>query len=169
MKRIPYKVFSLLAIFVLLICLFVFYLGKPDRISNKFAGNLFDYPLPKETTLIEKKQYNGRNWVDSGGSGGFWNVVAFMKLHTNLPKSEIVKYYKAAGKFPYPDSKQQEVQVEIYFEDDRKLVEEREGAYYLTKGGSHQTVDNMDVNEQVGLSNEVIIQIVSGFKYFQID
>jgi hypothetical protein len=169
MNRISIKTFSLLAMVVLLSCLFVFYLGKPDRISNKFAGNLFDYPLPKETTLIEKKQYNGRNWVDSGGSGGYWNVVAFMKLNTKIPKSEIIQYYKAAGEFPYPDSKMRGVQVEIYFEDNRKLVEEKEGAYYLTDRGSHQIVDKMDVNEQAGLSNEVIVQIVSGFKYLQID
>lgn len=169
MKRMSYKIISLLAIVVLFACLIVFYLGKPDRISDKFAENLFDYPLPKETTLIEKEQYNGRNWVDGGGSGGYWNVVAFMKLHTQLSKSEIIQYYKAAGEFPYPDSKMRGVHVEIYFEDNRKLVNEKEGAYYLTEGGSHQTVDNMDAKEQLGISSEVIVQIVSGFKYFQID
>jgi len=168
MKRISYKTISLLAIFVLLICLLVNYLAKPDRISSKFAENLFDYPLPKETTLIEKKQYNGRNWV-SGGSGGYWEVVAYIRLNTKLTKSEIIQYYRDAGEFPFPDGKGRGVPVEIYFEDDRTLVEERQGNYYTTKKGSHQSIDKMNVNEQAGVSNEVIVQIVSGFKYFQID
>lgn len=163
------KLLPIIAFLVLLIYLTIYYIGQPDRVSNEFAKKLFDYPLPNETTLIEQKQFNGRNWIGGGGSGGEWNVVAYMKVNTQLSKREIVNYYSIAGDFPFPNSDKHGVKVEIYFENNRKLVDYREGKYYVTRKGFHQTIDNISSNELEGVSNEVIIQIVSGFKYFQID
>ncbi|SDT56624.1 hypothetical protein SAMN05444162_5015 [Paenibacillaceae bacterium GAS479] len=170
MYRTSYKTLFSLTIVVLIIVLIVVYIGKPERVSNRFAQNLFNYPLPAETTLLEKKQYNGRNWV-GGGSGGYWSVIAYIKLNTKLSQREIVRYYKLAGEFPYPDPDNniRGVQPEIYFEDNRKLIEASEGTYYLTERGSHQAVETIDKMDQEGAANEVIVQIVSGFKYFQID
>ncbi|WP_317955438.1 hypothetical protein [Paenibacillus chitinolyticus] len=94
---------SSIALFVIVIS-FLIYRGSTnnDRISAKFAQNLFEYPIPPETSLITKHQFNGKNFLDGGGSGGYWNVVAIMELRTSLTREEVINYYKRAEPFPSP-------------------------------------------------------------------
>lgn len=177
------KKISLMVILILILSGIV-YLGykltETDRVSKEFANHLYQYPLPPETIVLEKGQFNAKNWIDGGGSGGYWNVVSFMIVSTELSRKEILMYYKDTELFPYPKSDELGVELEIYFEDDLNKEEYNEGFYYRSNQGNIKfissyfndlgEIDNDQLSEGTNKSTNYIIQIHSGFSYFlQID
>jgi hypothetical protein len=98
MKKIILRGFSISLILALAITI-VFLSTSNDRTSKQFAQHLFNYPLPPETEVIAMYQSNGKNFVDGGGSGGYWNVVAVMELSSKLSKNEILAYYRDVDLF----------------------------------------------------------------------
>jgi hypothetical protein len=69
---------SIEVVILVLVALTINLVTSNERVSKRFAEQLFEYPLPEETSLISKHQFNGKNFLDGGGSGGYWNVVAIM-------------------------------------------------------------------------------------------
>lgn len=155
----------------LLFISWVFHYFNTYHIKNldKFSGNLFNYPLPPQTVILEKEKYGGSNWVYGGSSGGYWNVVAIIKLSTQLSKQEIIDYYKDV-KFPYlKTNKPNMVEPEIFFGDDAKRIVSKEGGYYMSKDGIMKPVSSYTDNnfKDEGTKNSVyILQIVDGYDYF---
>ncbi|MEK4511086.1 hypothetical protein EJP82_26325 [Paenibacillus anaericanus] len=177
------KKISLMVILILILS-GIIYLGykltETVWVSKEFANHLYQYPLPPETIVLEKGQFNAKNWIDGGGSGGYWNVVSFMRISSELSSTEILKYYKDTELFPYPKSDELGVELEIYFEDDQQKEEYNEGFYYRSKQENIRFISSYfnDLGEikNEGLTDETnentnyIIQIHSGFSYFlQID
>lgn len=71
-KTLCSKLGMLLLVAIILIVVLVLGLTNwtdKDRISNDFAEQLFKYPLPPKTKVIENEQANGKHLV--GGSGGY--------------------------------------------------------------------------------------------------
>ncbi|MFC4777188.1 hypothetical protein ACFO9Q_10385 [Paenibacillus sp. GCM10023252] len=141
-----------------------------ERTSNKFAEHLFNYSLPPETSLVAKHQSNGKNFVDGGGSGGYWNVAAVMELSSKLTRNEILAYYQNVGSFPYPKGNQRGVPLELYFKEESRRVERSDGFYYRSQTGEIRTVHSypLDTNSVTLIKGETkyILQLVSGFDYF---
>jgi len=167
---------------VLLSIVFLQYkLKETERVSTQFSNHLFGYPIPPETEVIEKKQFNGRNWIDGGGSGGYWNVVAFIKMSSKLSREDIVDYYKKTKLFPYPKSDKLGVELELYFEDDMRMEQFTEGSYYRSGTGTIKFINSYLMNSGEIMPSQrmaeiqprkidFVIQIHSGFKYFmQLD
>lgn len=149
-------------------------------VSKEFVNHLYQYPLPPDTIVLENGQFNAKNWIDGGGNGGYWDVVSFMIVSSELSKKEILMYYKDTELFPVPKSNQLGVELELYFEDDLNKEEYNEGFYYRSKQGSIRFISSYfnDLGEikNEGLTDETnentnyIIQIHDGFSYFlQID
>ncbi|MBH5316521.1 hypothetical protein I6N90_01710 [Paenibacillus sp. GSMTC-2017] len=143
-----------------------------EKVSEQFAEHLFDYPLPAETSLIAKHQFNGKNFSGLGGSGGYWVVVAIMEMTSTLTKDEILAYYKNIELFPYPKSENRGVELEIYFEDDRRKVEDAKGFYYQNQNLSSSRISSYllnsaddQINQATG-ETKYVIQLISGFDYF---
>ncbi|MFF2483712.1 hypothetical protein [Paenibacillus sp. NPDC058071] len=161
---------------VLSICVVVFVIFQlstsNERVSEKFASNLFEYPLPPHTTLIAKHQFNGKNFLDGGGSGGYWNVVAIMELSSSLPRDEIIEYYKRTEAFPYPKSKNRGVELELYFDGESKRMEESRYKlfYFRDQEGRMQPISRYSsdttVSSKTQSDTKFTIQLASGFDYF---
>ncbi|HEK9099106.1 hypothetical protein KFD70_20100 [Bacillus pfraonensis] len=170
-------IFSKMGIIILVVIILITgfsYWTNKDRISNNFAEQLFKYPLPPQTKVIEKEQANGKSLV--WGNGGYWGVIASVHLSTKLSKAEILSYYKKIGLFKYPKSDKKGVEPEIYFQDDLKKVEKPEGFYYTTNDGGNNPLHSyfnkdgsmkieQSTNEHTG-QMEYVIQITSDFDYF---
>ncbi|MBP3950225.1 hypothetical protein [Bacillus suaedae] len=145
-----------------------------DRVSKRFAQQLFDYPIPTQTTLIEEKQYNGHPWGSI--SSGEWVVVVYQRFSTSLSKEEIISYYKKAGLFEFPKGDVKGVIPQLYFEGDMIRVTEDKGIYYESNDGGKKPLysyfndeDNIILKE-LGNNNEqeyeYVIQLISGFDFF---
>ncbi|MED4117097.1 hypothetical protein [Priestia megaterium] len=177
-KTLCSKLGMLLLVAIILIVVLVLGLTNwtdKDRISNDFAEQLFKYPLPPKTKVIENEQANGKHLVR--GSGGYWGVIASVRLSTRLSKEEILMYYQKAGLFKYPKSDKKGVEPEIYFQGDFQKVESPEGDYYRDKEGAMRFLSNYyyesgkKVNDRILKENhshevEYVVQITSDFDYF---
>ena len=161
----------------------VFYIDNKDRILDNFSNNLYQYPLPPNTEIIEITKFDGKNFIDGGGSGGYWNVGATMKLSTSLKREDILTYYKGV-KFSFPKSNKLGVEPEIYFDDDLQKViydksfrDNQEKYYYRDKNGGINTIstyfnENRELrilDKKGGVDSQTsifIVQILSGYDYF---
>ncbi|MEI4622312.1 hypothetical protein [Bacillus cereus] len=56
------KMRIIILVVIILIAGFSYWTNK-DRISNNFTEQLFKYPLPPQTKVIEKEQVNGKSLV----------------------------------------------------------------------------------------------------------
>ena len=121
---------------LLIIAGIVYWLTEKERVSKNFAKNLFQYPLPEETIVIDQDYFFGYSFNHLLGSGGYMPVVASMKLSTTLSKDEILLFYKEAEFFPFPKSGNNGVELEFYFEDEYNLQKTIDGYYYSDKTGS---------------------------------
>ncbi len=146
-----------------------------DKVSNNFAKQLLDYPLPPQTEVIEKEQVNGKSLVS--GNGGYWGVIASIRLSTKQSKEEILLYYQKAGLFNYPKSDKRGVEPEIYFEDNLQKVERSEGYFFRSEDGSRlplrtyfeesgEMVVTKNNIEETDKELEYVVQITSDFDYF---
>lgn len=104
-----------------------------DRVSNAFAEQLFSYPLPPKTKVIEKHQANGGYLLY--GTGGLWDVTASVRFSTKLSKEEILLYYQNAGLFKYPNQDRRGIEPELYYQGDYIKVKKQEGYYYALNNG----------------------------------
>ncbi len=104
-----------------------------NKISNNFAEQLFNFPLPQKTKVIEEYQTNGESILY--GTAGLWDVVASVRFSTKLSKEEILLYYQRARLFKYPNQDKRGVEPEIYFQGEFKKVETLEGYYYALNNG----------------------------------
>lgn len=146
-----------------------------ERVSKRFAEHLFEYPLPEETSLISKHQFNGKNFLDGGGSGGYWDVVAIMELRTALTKEEVLAYYQNAELFPFPKGEQRGVELELYFEDNSQKIAIHSvpsGFYYRDNGKRISTISTYPFEatnsheKQQEREIQYVLQLTSGFNYF---
>jgi hypothetical protein len=124
-------IFSKLGIIILIVILIVglTFWTRADRISNDFADQLFNYPLPPQTRVIEKEVAHGK-YFGRGGVAGYVEVIASVRFSTKLSKQEILDYYLDAGLFKHADSNKRGEEPELYFQDGFLKVEEPEGFYY---------------------------------------
>ncbi|MGO4695592.1 hypothetical protein AB4Z50_15070 [Paenibacillus sp. 2TAB26] len=171
MKRILW-IGSIIAIFIIGVILVLQSGTSKERVSEQFAAHLFNYPLPAETSLITKYQFNGKNFIDGGGSGGYWNVVAIIALSSTLTRQEILAYYQGIEPFPYPKGKRAGVELEIYFEDNNeKVIIPAAGFYFRDKDKRMRTIstylEEPDTQaNQASATTKYFLQIASGFDYF---
>jgi hypothetical protein len=92
---------------------------------HKFAGNLFDYPLPPRTEEIDRSAK-----VGVFGNGHHCDFVARISLVTELSREEINAYYKDVT-FPAVSGQPTEekpwkglIRVRVQFED-KESIDER--------------------------------------------
>lgn len=104
-----------------------------NKISNNFAEQLFNFPLPQKTKVIEEYHTNGESILY--GTAGLWDVVASVRFSTKLSKEEILLFYQRARLFKYPNQDKRGVEPEIYFQGDFTKVETPEGYYYRLNNG----------------------------------
>ena len=126
--------------------------SSKEKVSEQFAKHLFEYPLPAETSLIAKHQYNGKNFLDGAGNGGYWNVVAIVELSSQLSKDKILKFYQGIALFPYPKGERRGVELEIYFEDDKL----KNKLNYANKMGIPNVIllgEDEEINKTINIKN----------------
>ncbi|MHA7966191.1 hypothetical protein ACX93W_18865 [Paenibacillus sp. CAU 1782] len=147
-----------------------------ERISRKFAENLFQYPLPPGTTVLGKHQFNAKNLIESG-SGGYWNVVAIMELSSSLSREDIIAFYKDVEPFPFPKGEPRGVELELYFAGEARKVEGANYFHYRDQlTGSARMISSyraepafIETSEASGESSgetNYTLQLFSGFDYF---
>lgn len=168
---------SMIAIIVALVGVTIYFATSNERVLKQFAAQLFQYPLPEDTALISKHQFNGKNFLDGGGSGGYWNVVAIMELSSSLSEQEVLQYYQDAELFLFPDSERRGVELELYFvQNSEKIAIHSKPSefYYRDMDKRIRTVDSYPypveamgstATQQQG-QTEYILQLTSGFDYF---
>lgn len=162
-------------VIVVLVGFSVYFATSNTGVSKQFAEQLFQYPLPEDTSLISKHQFNGKNFLDGGGSGGYWNVVAIMELKSSLSKQEVLEYYRDAELFLFPDSERRGVELELYFVQSSEKIAIHSNPsefYYRDRDKRTRYVDSYPVEEAGSTSagqqgqTEYILQLTSGFDYF---
>ena len=163
---------------LLIIVGIVHWLTEKERVSKNFAENLFEYPLPTETKVIDKDYFYGYSFSHLLGSGGYMPVVASMKLTTTLSKEEILHFYRDAALFPFPKGGKKGVKLELYFEDEYDLKKTIDGYYYSHKTGYasrindyfDEVVSMQSVNKAEKNELQYVLQVSSSFAYFlQLD
>jgi len=107
------------------------YSTDEEKVSRDFAKQLYEYPLPSHSKIIQKSQVNGQKFVP--GNGGYWGVIASVTVETTLPESEIIAYYQHVPLFNYPKSDNRGVQAELYLEGTYKKIDTPNGYYYQSK------------------------------------
>lgn len=152
----------------------VHWFTEKERVSVNFAENLFEYPLPPETEVIDKDYFYGYSFNHLTGSGGSMPVVASMKLSTTLSRETILHFYKDTEFFPFPKSETKGVKLELYFEDEYNLQMTKDGYYYNNKTGHTDYVNKVvsikSVNKEEQNELQYVLQISSSFHYFlQLD
>ncbi|QJX80414.1 hypothetical protein [Priestia megaterium] len=143
---------------------------EKERYSKEFANNLFKYTLPPHTQTLERHYFYGYSFGHLMGSGGEMPVVANMKLSTSLSKEEILNYYKNAPLFPFPNSKNSGVEIEVYLSGESKLHKKKDGFYFSGKDDSLKRISSYKNN--VGYTStpgkktqQFVLQISSSFDY----
>ena len=143
---------------------------EKERYSKEFANNLFEYTLPPHTQTLERHYFYGYSFGHLMGSGGEMPVVANMKLTTSLSKGEILKYYKNAPIFPFPNSKNSGVEIEVYFSGESKLNKKKDGFYFTGEDDSLKRISSYKNNTGYTSmpekkTQQYVLQISSSFDY----
>lgn len=169
--------FSMLIIIIGLIGIYYYLIEKDKiKISENFSANLFEYPLPSATKVIDKDCFYGYSFDHLLGSGGYMPIVASMKLTTTLSKEEILNFYKNVELFPYPEGAKKGVELELYFEDEYYLQETKDGYYYRNIGiGSINHISDYfnedgiqkSVNKIEKSELQYILQLSSAFEKYR--
>jgi hypothetical protein len=148
-----------------------------QKISNEFAEQLYNYPLPPHTEMIDKGKTNGK-FGGAFGNGGYWNTFSYMTLSTKLNQEELLRYYKNADLFKSAEKdKKNNIPIQIYFEGHFEKEGSNHEYYYTLEYGAQGFVDRyIDDNGQIkekykikqkpGERIEYSIQIHSQFDYF---
>ena len=149
-KRNGCLIFALL-ILIGFCSLSYFIFGQEYRYAKKHANQLFDYPLPPKTEVIDKDfdygvLYGGGPW----GSGGHPTVAAYMKLSSELSEKEIFEHYN-------------EDRFEIYFDGNEEIKKNSSGKIWYE--GNKSTGENLNDESNEGEPIQFIIQIRGVFSY----
>lgn len=147
---------------------------EKKRISEQFAANLFNYPLPPHTKVKEQNYFYGYSFGHLLGSGGSLPVVASMKLTSKLSEKEIIAYYNNHPYFPYPKSNSRGVELEIYFSGNYKKHNTKDGFCYSNKDEHLSRLSAYKKEQELSApqegNSEYILQISSSFSYIlQLD
>ncbi|MFB9324477.1 hypothetical protein ACFFSY_00795 [Paenibacillus aurantiacus] len=161
------------SLLLVLLAGFIFVLTEQERISKRFAGHLFSYPLPENTSIIERDYFYGHSFGHLLGSGGYMPVIVSMQLSTRLSKEDIIKYYKDAALFPFPGSGNKGVELELYFEGEYSLHKTDAGYYYtnhkeqMTRVSEYKDEEGSIKPAQRENNEELryILQLSSSFDY----
>jgi len=149
---------------------------EKSRTSEQFAANLFNYPVPAHTKVVQKNCFYGYSFGHLLGSGGYMPVIASVELKSSLSKEEIFNYYKNIRMFPYPNSRNRGVEVELFFKDNAKRKDTVDGYYYIDKSGETHKYINDYFNKKINFTMQgdnnthdsqttYILQISSSFDY----
>ncbi|WP_341285465.1 hypothetical protein [Priestia megaterium] len=164
--------------FIVILCaaiaIAIYAFTEKGRYSKEFAHNLFEYPLPPHTQVLEKHYFYGYSFGHLLGSGGYMPVVANMRLSTSLSEEEILSYYKNTPLFPYPNSNNKGVELELYLPKEQILHKTTDGFYYSGKGDSTRRITSYKGSKASSYSEkknqQYILQISSSFDYiFRLD
>ncbi|OVE34478.1 hypothetical protein CCZ20_26410 [Priestia aryabhattai] len=147
-----------------------------QKISDEFAEQLYDYPIPPQTEVIKKGKSNGK-FAGAFGNGGYWNTFSYMTLSSKLSQEEILDYYKNADLFISPQDNKKIIPVEIYFKGHFIKEKHFQNYYYTLDNGFRGFVTRyIDENGQIKEEYKVekssrnrigyIIQIHGQFDYF---
>lgn len=148
--------YTIVLISITIILLLYYVLGQQYRYAKVYANQLFNYPTPERTKIIEKDfdygvLYGGGPW----GSGGYPTMVAYMKLSSELSEQDIFKHYnqnKFEIFFESSEIIEKNIQGKKWFESEKSKDEEL----------SHESNKNKPIN--------FIVQYRTEFSYpFFID
>ncbi|MDT0150197.1 hypothetical protein [Priestia aryabhattai] len=149
MKKLKLLSICLVLIGISFLSYYIF--GQEHRYAKRYAYQLFDYPLPQKTKVIEKDfdhgvLYGGGPW----GSGGRPTVAAYMKLSSELSQKEIFNYYHKN-------------QFEIYFDGDEIIKKSSKGKIWYE--GKNAIGENLSNKSNKGTPIQFIIQSRKEFSY----
>ncbi|MFD6508973.1 MULTISPECIES: hypothetical protein [unclassified Bacillus (in: firmicutes)] len=115
-------------------------------ISRSFSSEFFRLPMPLDSKAIKDYEGDEKNWIEIG-NGGYWEVVANRIIETKQSKAEVISFYQKIGKFKYPNSNVTGVEIQLYFKDDSKVVENEKGNYCLDKMGDIRYVSEYAIED----------------------
>lgn len=131
--------------------------GERYLYAKNIAHDLYHYPLPAHTKIVEKNFDYGVFFPNGPtGSGGYPTVVAFIEIESELSRKELYNYYNE-NTLPEND----EVKFEIYFEDSQKKIEV-DGKVFYERSGSPGSLSS-EVTK--GEKTKAIIQIKKEFSH----
>ncbi|WP_110926128.1 hypothetical protein [Bacillus massiliglaciei] len=147
---------------------FVLYVlfGQKYMYAKSFASELYHYPLPKETKMVDKNfDYGVLFGGGPSGNGGYPTVVSYIEVESDLSRAELYDYYNKENVFSAPDSDDKNVGFEIYFDGYQKKIEEN-GKVWYKRDGNPGTLSSKKGEGKT----KAIIQIRTEFSYpFFID
>jgi hypothetical protein len=110
--------------------------GERYLYARSFASDLYHYPLPAQTKIINRNFDYGVFFAGGpSGSGGYPTIVAFIEIESKLSSKEIYNYYDKDNVFSAPGSENKTIGFEIYFEDQQNRREENGKVWYEKDGG----------------------------------
>ncbi|KYG33647.1 hypothetical protein [Priestia endophytica] len=125
--------------------------GQEHRYAKRYAHQLFDYPLPPKTKIMEQDFDHGVLYGGGpSGSGGYPTVAAYMKLSSELSEKEIFDYYHKKH-------------FEIYFEGDETMEKDSKGRIWYE--GKNAVKENLSIENNKGRPIKFIIQSKKEFSY----
>ncbi|MBJ7929121.1 hypothetical protein COI51_23130 [Bacillus toyonensis] len=141
-------------------------------ISRSFSSEFFRLAMPLDSKVIKDYEADEKNWIEIG-NGGYWEVVANRIIETKQSKAEVISFYQKIGKLKYPNSNVTGVEIQLYFKDDSKVVENEKGNYYRDKMGDIRYVNEYAIEdikkEKQPSDSEMItyvIQVHTQFDYW---
>ena len=141
------------------------FIGERYLYARSFASELFKYPLPPKTNVVNKDFdygifYGGGPW----GSGGRPTVAAYMEIESELNAQELYDYYNKINVFSEPGSDNKRIGFELYFDGDyEKNISDGKVWYEGTQ-------NHMTSEKDTGKPIKAIVQIRTEFSHpFLID
>ncbi|MGG2090842.1 hypothetical protein ABFY59_28570 [Priestia aryabhattai] len=175
MKKYRMVIIFLVIIFSVSLAVKLIFTDK-QRISDEFANQLYNYPIPPQTEIIKKGKSNGK-FAGAFGNGDYWNAFSYMTLSSKLSQEEILDYYRNTDLFISPESNKKTIPIEIYFKG--HLIKEKhfQEYYYTLNHGFRGLLtryidDNGQIKEGYKVEKspkgkiEYTIQIHGQFNYF---
>lgn len=89
------KMWLLIPVILILVILLPWIIApvSNDFSLHQFSKQLYDYPLPPHTQIVEKQQACGK----LNGNGNGMDFLAAVLLKSDLPSDELSEYYAKAG------------------------------------------------------------------------
>ncbi len=153
-----YRLWFFIVVIVLVICFVNAILSKDNDTAKKFANELYSYPLPLKTVVMDKGfdygvAYGGGPW----GSGGRPTAVAYLKLSTELSEQEVLNFYQNG---PSLSGIEPIYGFEVYFQGKEEVITSLNGTKSWYEGTIPKAPDQ-ESNE--GKPIKVIVQIREEF------
>ncbi|PEK40816.1 hypothetical protein COF80_17160 [Bacillus toyonensis] len=144
LKRVRKRTIILTVIILLLTVILV--RNSTWYISRSFSSEFFRLAMPLDSKVIKDYEADEKNWIEIG-NGGYWEVVANRIIETKQSKAEVISFYQKIGKLKYPNSNVTGVEIQLYFKDDSKVVENEKGNYYRDKMGDIRYVNEYAIED----------------------